>query len=85
MKGAAEKTAMGTPRSSFFQRSASVPPTSVIGAEKAIPSMSRQTSKVPMFFDTAQGMINTTAMNSVEALMNWLAIRNGGVKSLDTH
>lgn len=52
MKGAAEKKAMGTPRSSFFQRSAKVPPTRVMGAEKAIPSMARQTRRVAMFLAT---------------------------------
>src|SRR4051812_23813413 len=46
-KGAAEKAAMGMPRSSGFQRSARVPPTRTIGALNAIPSMKRHTSKVP--------------------------------------
>jgi hypothetical protein len=59
---------MGTPRSSFLHKSASVPPTNVIGAEKAMPSMARQTIKVPMFFETAQGMMKTTAIKSVEVL-----------------
>jgi hypothetical protein len=68
MKGAAEKAAMGTPRSSFLHKSASVPPTRVMGAENAIPSIARQTSKVPIFFETAHGMMKTTAIRSVEAL-----------------
>lgn len=68
MKGAAEKAAMGTPRSSFLQRSASVPPTRVMGAEKAMPSIARQTISVPMLVDTAQGMMKMTASNSVEPL-----------------
>lgn len=68
MKGAAENAAIGTPRSSFFHRSASVPPTRVIGAEKAMPSIARQTSKVSIFLATAHGMMNITATMSVEAL-----------------
>lgn len=64
---------MGTPRSSFLQRSASVPPTSVMGAENAIPSMARQIRRVSMFLATAQGMIKMTAMRSVEPLANQLA------------
>ena len=75
MKGAAENAAMGTPRSSFLQRSASVPPTRVIGAEKAMPSMARQTSKVSMFWATAHGMMNINATKMVEALRHILAIR----------
>jgi hypothetical protein len=39
-----------------------------MGAENAIPSMARQTIKVPMFFETAQGMVKMTAIRSVEAL-----------------
>ena len=70
MKGAAENAAMGTPRSSFFHRSASVPPTRVIGAEKARPSMARQTRRVSMFFATAQGMMKMTATRRVEPLNN---------------
>ena len=66
MNGAAENAAMGTPRSSVFHISAKVPPTSVIGAEKAIPSMARQTRRVPMFWETAQGMMKTTAMRRVD-------------------
>jgi hypothetical protein len=69
MKGAAEKAAMGTPRSSLRQRSASVPPTRVMGAEKAMPSMVRQTRRVVMFFDTAQGTMKMTARRSVEPLV----------------
>lgn len=65
MKGAAEKAAMGTPRSSFLHKSARVPPTRVMGAEKAIPSIKRQTMRVPIFLETAQGMIKTTARRSV--------------------
>jgi hypothetical protein len=68
-KGAAEKAAIGTPLSSFLHRSASVPPTKVIGAEKARPSMARQTMRVPIFLATAQGMMKTTAMSSVLALV----------------
>ena len=68
MKGAAEKAAMGTPLSSFLQRSAKVPPTSVMGAEKAIPSMALHTSSVSMFLATAQGMTKTTATSNVEPL-----------------
>ena len=59
---------MGTPRSSFLQRSASVPPTSVMGAEKAIPSMARHTSKVSILRATAQGMMKMTATNKVAPL-----------------
>lgn len=65
MKGAAEKAAIGTPLSSVLQRSASVPPTRVIGAEKNIPSMARQMRRVWMFGATAQGMMNMTAIRSV--------------------
>lgn len=65
MNGAALKKAMGTPRSSFLHKSASVPPTSVMGAEKAIPSISRQTINVAMFCATAQGMIKMTATPKV--------------------
>jgi hypothetical protein len=68
MNGAAENAAMGTPLSSFLHRSASVPPTSVMGAEKAMPSMARLTSSVSMFFATAQGMTKMTASNKVEPL-----------------
>lgn len=68
MKGAAEKAAMGTPRSSFLQRSARVPPTRVMGAENAIPSMARQMSSVSMFLARAQGMMKMTAMSKVEPL-----------------
>lgn len=68
INGAAEKAAMGTPRSSFLHKSASVPPTRVMGAENAIPSMARQTIKVPIFWETAHGMVKTTAIRSVEAL-----------------
>lgn len=68
MKGAAEKAAMGTPRSSFRHISASVPPTRVMGAEKAIPSMVLQTMRVPMFFATAHGIMKTTATRRVEPL-----------------
>lgn len=68
MNGAAEKTAIGTPRSSLRQRSARVPPTSVMGAENAIPSMARHTSRVSIFFATAQGMTKTHARKRVVAL-----------------
>jgi len=68
INGAAENAAMGTPRSSLRQRSARVPPTRVMGAEKAIPSMARQTMRVPMFLATAQGMMKMTARKSVEPL-----------------
>ncbi len=68
MKGAAEKAAIGTPRSSLRQRSAREPPTIVIGAENAIPSIALHTSSVPMFLETAQGITNITAKNSVEPL-----------------
>jgi hypothetical protein len=50
--------------------SAKVPPTRVIGAEKAMPSSARQTSNVSMFFATAQGMTRTVAINRVEPLPN---------------
>ena len=66
IKGAAENAAMGTPRSSFLHISASVPPTRVMGAEKAIPSMARQTRRVPIFLATAQGMMKMKAMKRVE-------------------
>ena len=66
--GAAEKAAMGTPRSSLRHMSARVPPTSVMGAEKAMPPMARQAMRVPMFLETAQGMMKTTATRRVEAL-----------------
>jgi hypothetical protein len=59
---------MGTPRSSLRHRSASVPPTSVMGAEKAMPSMARQTMSVATFLATAHGMMKTTATKSVVAL-----------------
>lgn len=68
MNGAAEKAAMGTPRSSLLQRSARVPPTSVMGAEKAMPSMARQTMRVPMLLATAQGIMKMTAKSKVEPL-----------------
>lgn len=74
MNGAAENAAMGTPRSSFFHRSASVPPTRVIGAEKAMPSMVRHTRSVAMLVATAQGMTKTTAMSSVDPLDGYLAL-----------
>jgi hypothetical protein len=67
MKGAALKAAIGTPRSSLFHRSARVPPTRVIGALKAIPSIRRQTIRVPMFLATAHGMMKITAMKRVTA------------------
>ena len=44
-----------------------VPPTSVIRAENAIPSMKRHTNRVPMFCATAQGMMKMTAIRSVLA------------------
>ena len=59
---------MGTPRSSFLQRSARVPPTSVMGAENAMPSINLQTMRVPMFLETAHGMMKTTAIKSVDPL-----------------
>jgi hypothetical protein len=68
MNGAAEKAAMGTPRSSLRQRSARVPPTSVMGAEKAMPSIALQTIRVPMFLATAHGIMKTTATRRVEPL-----------------
>jgi hypothetical protein len=68
MKGAAEKAAMGTPRSSLRQRSARVPPTSVMGAEKAMPSMARQTIRVAILSATAHGMMKMTATRRVEPL-----------------
>ena len=67
MKGAAEKAAMGTPRSSVFHKSARVPPMMVMGAEKAIPSIARQTRRVVMLSDTAQGMMKIVATKSVVA------------------
>jgi hypothetical protein len=68
MKGAAENAAMGTPRSSFLHISARVPPTRVMGAEKAMPSMVLQTMRVPMFLETAHGMMKITATRRVEPL-----------------
>jgi hypothetical protein len=68
MKGAAEKAAMGTPRSSLRQRSARVPPTSVMGAEKAMPSMALQTMRVAILSATAHGMMKMTATRRVEPL-----------------
>lgn len=65
MKGAAEKAAMGTPRSSVRQRSARVPPTRVIGAENQIPSRARQTRRVSILVATAQGMMKMTARKRV--------------------
>lgn len=59
---------MGTPRSSFLHISASVPPTNVIGAEKAIPSMVLHTKSVSIFVATAQGITKMTAMSSVDPL-----------------
>jgi hypothetical protein len=70
MKGAAEKAAMGTPRSSLRHRSAKVPPTNVMGAEKAMPSIALQTIRVPMFLATAHGMMKTTATRRVEPLQS---------------
>lgn len=67
MNGAAEKAAMGTPLSSFLQRSARVPPTKVIGALNAMPSIALHTIRVPMFLATAQGMTKMTAISSVTA------------------
>jgi hypothetical protein len=67
MKGLAEKAAMGTPRSSFLHKSARVPPTNVIGALNAIPSIALQTIRVPIFLETAQGMTKITASRSVTA------------------
>lgn len=67
---------MGTPRSSLRHRSARVPPTRVMGAEKAMPSMARHTSRVPMFLATAQGTMKMTAMSSVEPLDTLLAFRS---------
>ena len=61
MKGAAEKAVIATALSSFFHMSARVPPTSVIGALKAMPSIARQTMSVAMFCETAQGMTKMTA------------------------
>jgi hypothetical protein len=68
MKGAAEKAAMGTPRSSLRHRSARVPPTSVMGAEKAMPSIALHTMRVAMLSATAHGMMKMTANKRVEAL-----------------
>lgn len=65
IKGAAEKAAIGIPRSSVLHKSASVPPTKVIGAENAIPSIARQTRRVPMLGARAQGMIKITARRNV--------------------
>lgn len=65
MNGAALKAAMGIPRSSVVHRSANVPPTNVIGALKAMPSIARATSSVVMFFATAPGMMKTTATSKV--------------------
>jgi hypothetical protein len=65
MNRAAEKAAIGTPLSSVFHRSASVPLTRVIGAEKAIPSIVRQTRSVWIFGANAQGIVNMTARRSV--------------------
>ncbi len=67
-KGAAEKAAMGTPRSSLRQRSAREPPTIVMGAENAIPSIALHTSRVPIFLETAQGITNITAKKRVVPL-----------------
>jgi hypothetical protein len=69
IKGAAEKAAIGTPLSSVFHKSASVPPTNVMGAENAIPSIKRQTIRVPMFLDTAQGIMKITASRRVDPYM----------------
>ncbi|KXS97555.1 hypothetical protein AC578_9763 [Pseudocercospora eumusae] len=69
MNGAAENAAIETPRSSFLHRSASVPPTNVMGAENAIPSIRRHTRRVPIFGASAHGMMNTTARSSVLAYM----------------
>ncbi len=40
----------------------------VIGAEKAMPSIALHTIRVPIFLDTAQGIMKMTASKSVEAL-----------------
>lgn len=45
-----------------------MPPTSVMGAENAMPSMARHTSKVSMFWATAQGMTKIHASNRVDPL-----------------
>jgi hypothetical protein len=39
-----------------------------MGAEKAMPSMARQTSNVSMFFATALGIMKMTASKSVDPL-----------------
>lgn len=67
MNGAALNAAMGTPRSSDLHRSANVPPTKVIGALKAIPSMARAMRRVWMFGATAAGITNITAIARVLA------------------
>ena len=72
MKGAALKAAMGTPRSSVFHISASVPPTSVMGAEKAIPAIARVTRSVAMFLATAPGIVKMTASSKVLAYIGLL-------------
>ena len=40
----------------------------VMGAENAMPSMARPTRSVAIFFASAQGMMKTTARNSVDTL-----------------
>jgi hypothetical protein len=67
INGAAENAAIGTPRSSVFQRSARVPPTSVMGAENAMPSIALQTRSVWMLGATAHGIMKTTASRRVVA------------------
>ena len=77
---------MGTPRSSLRQRSARVPPTRVMGAEKAIPSMARHTIRVAKFSARAQGMIKTTARNRVDTLFTFLVSdKEKGVRKEDTY
>lgn len=65
--GAAENAAIGTPRSSAFQRSARVPPTSVMGAENAMPSIALQTKRVWIFGARAHGIMKITARRRVVA------------------
>lgn len=67
MNGAALKAAIGTPRSSFFQRSARVPPTRDMGAEKETPAMKRVANRQPMLGARAPGMVKTTAKKRVTA------------------
>lgn len=57
--GAAAKRATANPRSLLSQISAIVPPARANGPEPKKPQRKRETSSVPIFFASAQGMLKT--------------------------